>query len=116
MLICGAALGDERNGSVAVGEVPAALLRSANCMLDVLKSTRGVQNPKLGIVTSDGWTHPFLEYDPSERARWIQPTRFEAVQVADIERGPYVFRAIVPGLKTTVEERLDIHVTEKVVA
>ena len=85
-------------------------------MLKVLRSQPEVKDPKLGIVTSDGWTHPFLEYQPSEKARWIQPTRFEALKVADAERGPYIFQALVPGLMTTVEEGLDLHVTNKVVA
>ena len=84
-------------------------------MLKALKTLPGIQNPRLGIATSNGWTHPFLEYQPSEKARWIQPTRFDALKPADVEHGPYSFQAIVPGLMPAGQQRLDLHVTERVV-
>jgi hypothetical protein len=92
--------------------VPEPLKQSANCMYEVLKTTPGVSEPKLGYVTSEGWTHPFLEYRAEETNRWVQPTRFEA-QKAD--HGKFWFLATLPGLIDPRIGHLDIHVTEAVV-
>lgn len=81
-------------------------------MYQVLKTTPGVTEPKLGYVTREGWTHPFLEYRAAETNSWVQPTRFEAMRRDD---GRYWFEAIVPGVIDPRVGHLDIHVTEAVV-
>jgi hypothetical protein len=100
-------------GSTAASDrVPPPLERTAVCMLQVLEATPGVHNAKLGISTSAGWAHPFLEYEPDEEVRWEQPTRFEALRSS--EHGPYSFEAVMPGIFTPGKP-LDLHVTEEVI-
>ena len=90
-------------------DVPPSLKQSADCMLEVLKTVPGVSEPKLGYVTREGWTHPFLEYRAAERTSWVQPTRFEARRSA---RGMW-FQAVLPGV-VSPGLGLDIHVTDAV--
>jgi hypothetical protein len=74
-------------------------------MLKVLKAVPGVSDPRLGSVTSEGWTHPFLEYRAAEETRWIEPTRFDVLKAG---QGPYSFTAVLPGIGNGI----DIHVTK----
>jgi hypothetical protein len=92
-------------------DVPLALKQSANCMYEVLKTMPGVSEPKLGYVTSKGWTHPFLEYRAEEATRWVQPTRFESTRD---DHDHYSFLAILPGLIDPRIGHLDLHVTKAV--
>ena len=92
--------------------VPPPLERAAACMLPVLKTTPGVHNAKLGVSTCQGWSHPYLEYEPEEKSRWVEPTRFEAHRSS--AQGPYWFLAMVPGI-TTPGKALDYHVSQEVV-
>ena len=92
-------------------DVPADLKRSAECMLKALKTVPGVTEPKLGYVTNEGWTHPFLEYSAAEVNSWVQPTRFEA-QKSDT--GKYWFLGSLPGVISPEIGDADIHVTEAV--
>jgi hypothetical protein len=88
-------------------EVPLPLEQTAECMLKVLKTVPGVSEPRLGNVTTGGWTHPFLEYRAAEESRWIQPTRFDVQKRDD---GHILFMAMLPGMSA-----LDTHVTNVVV-
>ena len=93
-------------------EVPVPLKHSAECMYDVLKSMPGIREPRLGYVTREGWTHPFLEYRAEETNSWVQPTHFEAKRN---DLGLYSFMALVPGMIDPRVGHLDIHVTDAVV-
>ncbi len=92
-------------------DVSAPLKQHAECMYKVLKTMPGVSEPKIGYVTREGWTHPFLEYRAEETNRWVQPTHFEAR--ADNEK--YWFEALVPGIIDPRVGHIDIHVTDAVV-
>ena len=75
-------------------EVPVPIERAAACMLEVLKATPGVIGPVVGTTTSEGWTHPFLEYRADEALSRNGPIRFDA------RKGPggYEFWATKSGL------------------
>lgn len=90
--------------------VPMSLKKSIECMYKVLKTAPGVSEPKVGYVTSDGWTHPFIEYRAAEHDSWLEPTRF------DVRRSghhKYYFLAILPGI-VPPGGHLDFHVTDAV--
>jgi hypothetical protein len=89
-----------------VDGVPSALKRNADCMYKVLLKVPGISEAKLGYVTRNGWTTPFLEYRAEEKSSWVGPTHFEAQKVRDT----YVFEGLLPGVGD-----LDTHVTEVVV-
>jgi hypothetical protein len=95
------------------GDVPVPLTQTADCMYEVLKIMPGVTEPKLGYVTSNGWTHPFLEYRADEATHWAQPTRFEARRD---DKGQYSFLGLLPGQIDPRIGHLDLHVTEAVTA
>jgi hypothetical protein len=92
-------------------DLPVPLKQTADCMYEVLKAMPGVSDPKLGYVTSNGWTHPFLEYRADEATQWVQPTRFEAQRN---EKGQYSFLGILPGQIDPRLGALDLHVTNAV--
>jgi hypothetical protein len=58
-------------------ETPVAVKQSAECMYHLLTTMTGVNEPKLGYITSEGWIHPFVEYRGAWRDGTI-PVRFEA--------------------------------------
>jgi len=77
-------------------QVPAKLMRSAECMLDVLKKIPDVSEPRLGSDTSEGWFHPYLEYKVSSpKPRYY---RFDAQRTDD---GNFWFLARRPGMGVT---------------
>ena len=94
-------------------DVPVPLKQTADCMYEVLKTMPGVTEPKLGYVTSNGWTHPFLEYRADEATHWVQPTRFEGRKG---DHDQYSFVGILPGVIDPRIGHLDLHVTEAVTA
>ena len=93
-------------------EIPPSLKRDAECMYKVLKTVPGVTEPKLGYETSDGWTHPFLEYRAAEANSWGGPMRFHAKKP---DNGKFWFLAITPGRILPAVGHVDIHVTDAVV-
>ena len=93
---------------ISVGQttdVPAPLEQTAECMIQVLKARPDVFGPTLGLTTSEGWTHPFVEYRADEALSRESPIRFDAVKY----RGGYVFWAVQSGLGAP-----ELHVTEAV--
>lgn len=90
-----------------VTDVSKNLKESSECMLGVLKRVPGVTEPRLGEITANGITLPFLEYRAAEKSSWVEPTRFY-IQVS--EDGSMWYTTILPGIGT-----LDTHVTDKVV-
>ncbi len=93
---------------VSVGQaadVPAPLERTAECMVQVLEATPGVSSPRLGVVTSEGWAHPFVEFRADEALARDRPIRFEARKDQD----GYEFMAVKSGLGAP-----ELHVTEAV--
>ena len=96
-----------------ISDVPAPLKQAGECMLKVLQSESGVDHARLGISTSDDWAHIFLKYEASEKTRWQQPTRFDALKPADPGHGPYTFQAVLPGL--VGPEGFDLHVTDSLI-
>jgi hypothetical protein len=93
---------------VSVGQaadVPAPLERTAECMVKVLAATPGVSGPRLGVVTSEGWAHPFVEYRADEALSRDRPIRFEARKSQD----GYQFWAVKSGLGAP-----ELHVTDAV--
>jgi hypothetical protein len=87
-------------------DVPAPLEQTAKCMLEVLKTTPEVGEPKLGVTTSEGWTHPFVEYRAAEALSGATPIRFDAKKA---ERGGYWFLAVTSGLGAP-----EFHVTDAI--
>ena len=86
-------------------DVPAPLERKAECMVKVLEATPGVIGPRLGVVTSEGWAHPFVEYRADEALSRDRPIRFEARKDQD----GWEFLAVKSGLGAP-----ELHVTEAV--
>ena len=64
-------------------------------MLEVLKAMPEVSEPKLGVSTSDGWAHPFLEYRAEEALSKFNPIRFDAKKA---DHGGFWFLAVKSGL------------------
>jgi hypothetical protein len=73
---------DIEKSSAAVADVtdiPIALKQRADCMYQTLTTIPGVHQPRQGRVTSNGWTHPFLEYSATTVGKnQAYPMRFEA--------------------------------------
>lgn len=92
--------------------VPVVLRERAECMYKVLKSTPGVSEPRVGSVTREGSSLPFLEYRAAETNSWVQPTHFEATR---LRHDDYLFKGIVPGVIDPRVGYFDIHVTDEVV-
>jgi hypothetical protein len=88
-------------------DVPAPLERTAECMLEVLKTMPEVSEPKLGVTTSEGWTHPFVEYRAAEALSGATPIRFNAKKA---DRGVYWFLAVKSGLGAP-----EFHVTDAII-
>jgi hypothetical protein len=88
-------------------EVPPALRKSAECMFTVLQGMPDVSEPKLGIVTSEGWAHPFLEYRADEGPGKSSLIRFNAKKP---DGGGFWFLAVKSGLGAP-----ELHVTVAVV-
>lgn len=86
-------------------DVPAPLERTAECMVKVLEAMPGVSGPRLGVATSEGWAHPFVEYRADEALSRDRPIRFEARKNQD----GYEFLAVKSGLGAP-----ELHVTEAV--
>jgi hypothetical protein len=76
--------------------IPAELMRSAECMLDVLRKSPDVSEPRLSSDTSEGWFHPFLEYKEVSAKAWRY--RFDAQRNND---GHFWFLARRPGMGVT---------------
>jgi hypothetical protein len=88
-------------------EVPRSLRENAECMYKGLQTVPGVSDPKLGYVTSDGWTHPYLEYQAAEASPSAQHPRFEA---KNLDNGAgYWFQAALSGAGAP-----DVHISEAV--
>lgn len=87
-------------------DVAPPLQRTAECMFAVLEEMPEVSEPKMGATTSEGWTHPFLEYRGAEALSRMTPIRFNA-QKAD--NGAYWFLAVRSGFGTP-----EFHVTDAV--
>jgi len=86
-------------------DVPSPLERTAECMVKVLEAMPGVSGPRLEVVTSEGWAHPFVEYRADEALSRDRPIRFEARKDQD----GYEFLAAKSGLGAS-----ELHVTEAV--
>jgi hypothetical protein len=83
------------------------LEQTTECMFKVLQTMPDVSEPKLGITTSEGWTHPFLEYRAAEALSGVTPIRFIAKKA---DRGGYWFLAVKSGLGAP-----EFHVTDAVI-
>lgn len=88
-------------------DVPAPLEQTAECMIEVLKVMPEVSEPKLGVTTSEGWAHPFVEYRAAEAVSGATPIRFNAEKA---ERGGYWFLAVKSGLGAP-----EFHVTDTII-
>jgi hypothetical protein len=88
-------------------DVPTPLEQTAECMFEVLKTMPEVSEPKLGATTSEGWTHPFVEYRAAEALSGVTPIRFDAKKA---DRGGYWFLAVKSGLGAP-----EFHVTDTVI-
>jgi hypothetical protein len=76
-------------------------------MFEVLKAMPEVSEPKLGVTTSEGWAHPFLEYRAAEALSKFNPIRFDAKKA---DRGGFWFLAVKSGLGAP-----EFHVTDSVI-
>jgi hypothetical protein len=94
-------------------EVPASLKLASECMLTVAKAEPGAEHARSGIATDVDEPYVFVEYEPSEKTRWIQPTRFTSLEPHDPSDGHYTFQALLPGLVGPTG--FDLHVTRKLI-
>jgi hypothetical protein len=85
------------------------LKQSADCVFGILKTTPGVTGPKIDNAKDEFC----LEYQPDEKSRWVQPTRFCLQGARNVDHGRYEFMALFPGLHAVGEEP-DIHVSRSV--
>ena len=88
-------------------DVPPPLQKTVECMFEVLRTMPEVSEPKLGVTTSEGWAHPFLEYRAAEALSGVYPIRFNAKKA---DRGGYWFLAVKSGLGAP-----EFHVTDAVI-
>ena len=88
-------------------DVPPPLKQTAECMFEVLKAMPEVSEPKLGVATSEGWAHPFLEYRAAEALSKFYPIRFNAKKA---DRGGFWFLAVKSGFGAP-----EFHVTVAVI-
>jgi hypothetical protein len=95
------------NLAIAQSKDGPALKQTAECMFEVLKAMPEVSEPKLGSTTSEGWTHPFLEYRAAEALSKFNPIRFDAKKA---DRGGFWFLAVKSGLGAP-----EFHVTDVVI-
>jgi hypothetical protein len=84
--------------SVGIGDMPAPLRRTAECMLGVTKAAPGVTAPRLGVSNDKSlnrlqpiWTHPYLQYTYSYKDGRSSEIRFDAqiYDVAGIKHYPF---------------------------
>jgi hypothetical protein len=87
-------------------DVPPSLKQTAKCMLEILKTMPNVIEPKLGVTSSGGWVHPFLEYCAAEALTKFDPIRFDAKTDGS---GGFSFLAVKSGLGAP-----EFHVTDAV--
>jgi hypothetical protein len=88
-------------------DVPPSLKQTSECMFEVLKAMHEVSEPRLGVTTSEGWAHPFLEYRAAEALSKFDPIRFDAKKA---DRGGFWFLAVKSGLGAP-----EFHVTDVVI-
>jgi len=88
-------------------DIRTLLKQTTECMFEVLKATPEVSDPKLGVTTSEGWAHPYLEYRAAEALSKFNPIRFDAKKA---DRGGFWFLAVKSGLGAP-----EFHVTEAVI-
>lgn len=105
-VLLGSWLATSYTAGAKTGDVPPALEKTAECMFKVLKAIPEVSEPKLGVTTSDGWSHPFLEYRAAEALSGSAPIRFDAQRT---NRGGYWFLAVKSGLGAP-----EFHVTDAI--
>jgi hypothetical protein len=107
---------------------PEGLQKSLDCMLQVLKTTYGVSDPKIvdpgdpiGTETTPDSSDPKIpgvtgfvcvQYNPDEKNRWDKPTEFCHNRAST--HTPYLFTGMFPGLLPP-SGKLDMHVSEVVV-
>jgi hypothetical protein len=76
-------------------------------MFEILKAMPQVSEPKLGVTTSEGSTHPFFEYRAAEALSKFNPIRFDAKKA---DRGGFWFLAVKSGLGAP-----EFHVTDSAI-
>ena len=104
-IACGIfALGLTTNAAAA--SIPLALRQTTKCMLNVLKTTPGIETPKLGISTGQGWKHPFVEYRFTDKIGGKNTVRFDAQRTFESGHYSYWYVAVLPGLATPGSLRL----------
>jgi hypothetical protein len=86
------------------------LQKATDCMLQVLKTTPGVSDPKI-YVDKDSTC---LEYRPDEKAVWGGGLSGFCITTRTASP-PYQFEGSFPGLLGPGEEDADLHVTDVVV-
>ena len=85
------------------------LKKATDCMLQILKTTPGVSEPKIDIARDS----VCVEYRPHEKSVWENPTRFCLNSDYGSLHTPYIFNAFFPGA-TVPGGKLDIHVSASV--
>lgn len=79
-------------------------------MLEILKTTPGVSDPKIDETKGE----VCLEYQPDEKDRWVQATKFCLDSNFHSTKTEYVFTGIFPGMVSSPDEKLDTHVSASV--
>jgi hypothetical protein len=86
--------------AASLKDVDPQVLKDAQCMVAVLKKEPGIDEAKLGVKTSDGWVHPYVEYRTfADKNGDQQVIRFEALRGALGEsKKDYYFETVLFGL------------------
>ncbi|HEY5239382.1 MAG TPA: hypothetical protein VIJ62_13455 [Rhizomicrobium sp.] len=91
----------------SANDIPAELEQTAECMLNVLQTTPGVQDAKLLItdknlfVQGSSWTHPNLEFSSLDKQGLRHTILFEASKSHPADRDIYLFTTVLPiGMQT----------------
>lgn len=87
------AVGVSSSTWAAVHDVPPPFRRDVQCMVAVLQKTPDVDQVEAGVLNSDGWVHPFVQYRNSRGGT----VRFIAQKPLDSKSTIY-FIAFLNGL------------------
>jgi len=85
------------SASASTNPAPLSLDQAVQCMFDVLKSTPGVTEAKVGQSNEDGRTYPYVEFHAEQG--WVQNFRFAPSDLFDKSQNAFTFLAGVSGLQ-----------------
>ena len=93
------ALAISSSSYAGIDDVPSPFREDVQCMVKVLRETPRVDQVEAGVVNSDGWAHPFVQYRYQEQDAREGTVRFIAKKSNDSQQAIY-FVAALNGLST----------------